>query len=96
MYEAVLKPINSQPGPHHLRGWLHCPKRNSDVLEINNTASVDGKILAFAALMPEIEEFLIRLSPDSPLALMLLEKWRDVRYELEESANPRVSAKEAG
>ena len=89
MYEVILKPINSQQSPHHLRGWLHCPEHDRDVLEIGNTASADVKILALAALTPEIEEFLLLLRPSSPLAGRLLEKWFELRHELEESAYPK-------
>ena len=79
MHHVQLRALGSEASPHHIRGSI--TDHNDDyLLEIGNHCNADPRILALAALAPEIDEFLLLLN--SPMAKLLLNKWRDVEYTL--------------
>jgi len=85
-YYVSLKPMGSRDSPGQCRGHVS-DDRGEYLLEIANNCLADEKLLSFAALMPEIEEFL--LLNDSALANMLMSKWTELWGELrKESRQP--------
>ncbi len=79
MHHVQLKALGSQPSPHHVRGSIS-DGHGGYLLEIANNCEACPKLLPLAAMAPEIEEFLELL--ESPLALLLLNKWKDSEYTL--------------
>lgn len=89
MHHVTLRALGGEASPYHIRGSI--ADHNDDyLLEIGNTCHADTRLIAFAALAPEIEEFLTLL--DSPMAKLLLSKWRDV----EDTLRSRQRASEYG
>lgn len=72
MYWVSISPIGSKPGPTYVRGEI-TDEDNNCLLEIGNGCTADTELLAFAALAPEIQEYLE--AANTPIAKMLLEKW---------------------
>lgn len=79
MHYVSLSPLGSQPSAHHTRGTI-IAENNECLLEIGNHCIADADVLAAAALAPELYEFLEMFQ--SPLAEMLLDKWRKLTLEL--------------
>lgn len=74
-----ISPLGSKETYHHIRGSV--TNKNDDyLLEIANHCTADSELLALCALAPEIREFLERF--ESPLAEMLLEKWRSMTMDI--------------
>ena len=89
MHYVTLRPLGSGESHHHIRGSV--TDHNGDyLLEIGNTCHADPRLMAFAALLPEIDEFL-QMS-DSPLANLLLNKMSD----MENALRNRLRAAEYG
>ena len=79
MHWVTISPLGSKEVYHHIRGSV-TDKDNNYLLEIANTCTADSELLALCALAPEIREFLERF--ESPLAEMLLEKWRSLSMDI--------------
>jgi predicted DNA-binding ribbon-helix-helix protein len=83
MLNVIIRPMmENVPESAFLRGWVTDPKTDNTVLEVGNTNIAETRVLAFIALMPEIEEFLARASNESSLARLLLDKWLDKQCDL--------------
>jgi hypothetical protein len=74
-----ISPLGSKALPQHIRGEV-TSKNNDRLLEIGNYCAASSELLALCALAPEISEFLERF--ESPLAVMLLEKWRSLSLDI--------------
>lgn len=92
MLAVRLMPLGSQATPMHLRGWLEDPNTGDTLLEFHNTATVNEEVLAFAALMPEILDFLHLSKHEFKLADLLLDRLYQVRLLLESDAAPKKVA----
>lgn len=88
-YISAIKPIGSQPGPSHVRCTIS-DRSDSYLLEIGNHCEASPKLLALAALAPELEEFLDLL--DSPMANMISDRWREVELKLHEQLHEQRKA----
>ena len=78
MYFTTLRRIGSMP-PGSTRGGVfdevgHC------ALEIGVNCECEPRLLALAGLLPEIEEFLLKVN--SPLANLILDKWAEAEGQL--------------
>jgi hypothetical protein len=79
MHYVTLRALGSGESHHHIRGYV--TDHNGDyLLEIGNTCHADPRLMAFAAMFPEIEEFLRVIN--SPLASLLLNKLSDTEHTL--------------
>ena len=74
-----ISPPGSKELPQHIRGEVSS-KDDDRLLEIGNYCAADSELLALCALAPEIREFLERF--ESPLAEMLLEKWKSMTMDI--------------
>lgn len=85
MYFTTLRAMGSTP-PGSIRGGLfdevgHC------TLEIGVNCECEPRLLALAGLLPEIEEFLLKVN--SPLANLILDKWAEVEGQLKDQLRAR-------
>lgn len=78
-YISTIKPLGSQPHPSHVRCTIS-DRADNYLLEINNHCEASPKLLALAALAPELEEFLELI--DSPMANMISDRWREIEMKL--------------
>jgi hypothetical protein len=81
MLFAALRAPGSTPSHPHVRGSI-ADEAGHYVLEIGNTCECEPKLLALAALAPEIEEFLLKVN--SPLANLILDKWAEAEGQLKD------------
>jgi hypothetical protein len=84
MYFTTLRRIGSCAGI--TRGGVfdevgHC------VLEVGNNCECEPRLLALAGMLPEIEEFLLKVN--SPLANLILDKWAEVEGQLKDQLSAR-------
>lgn len=79
MHWVSILPLGTMKLPQHIRGSI-TDKNNDYLLEIANHCHADSELLALCALAPEIREFLEMF--ESPLAEMLLEKWRSMTADI--------------
>jgi hypothetical protein len=91
MLFAALRALGSMPSHHHVRGSI-ADEAGHYVLEIGNTCECEPKLLALAALAPEIEEFLQKVN--SPLANLILDKWAEAEGQLRDQIADSVKPAE--
>jgi hypothetical protein len=80
VYFTTLRALGSMP-PGSTRGGVfdevgHC------TLEIGVNCECEPRLLALAGMLPEIEEFLLKVN--SPLANIILDRWSEVEGQLKD------------